>query len=271
MLRDRQARRAALVLACAAGGAQLAAAAADAWFLAAIGPRHLGTALAASSLLVALTLALVGAVSDRRDRRRTLVALCAAAAVVLPALDLAHRLGAEAAAVASMIVVKQLQAAVDLAFWVAIAERFDARAARRLVPWLTAAGGVGAVVGAALVVPLARLGGASLALGAGAGLMAVAAVGATRLDPARRLGAAPGRPRGEHRWGGGWRSPPRPAAGPRPRGGRSPCWMRLRLRGAAFRPRSSRREAASRYARLGGGSAAPPGRGARGSRRRFGC
>ncbi|MCL4225684.1 MAG: cyclic nucleotide-binding domain-containing protein [Myxococcales bacterium] len=203
MLRDRQARRAALVLACAAGGAQLAAAAADAWFLAAIGPRHLGTALAASSLLVALTLALVGAVSDRRDRRRTLVALCAAAAVVLPALDLAHRLGAEAAAVASMIVVKQLQAAVDLAFWVAIAERFDARAARRLVPWLTAAGGVGAVVGAALVVPLARLGGASLALGAGAGLMAVAAVGATRLDPARRLGAAPS-PGGSMRWGGGW-------------------------------------------------------------------
>src|SRR5688572_14064453 len=117
-MHDRQARLAALVLACASAGAQLAASAADAWFLAAIGPRHLGTALAASSLLVAITLALVGAASDRRDRRRTLIGLCAAGAVLLPALDLAHRMGAHAAAIASMIVVKQLQAAVDLGFWV---------------------------------------------------------------------------------------------------------------------------------------------------------
>lgn len=190
MLHDRQARTAALVLACASAGAQLAASAADAWFLAAIGPRHLGTALAASSLLVAVTLALVGAASDRRDRRRTLMFLCATGAVLLPALDLAHRMGASAAAIASMIVVKQLQAAVDLAFWVAMAERFDARTARRLVPWLSAAGGVGAVVGAALVVPLARVGGASAALIAGAGVMALAALLASRFDPSRRFGPA---------------------------------------------------------------------------------
>ncbi len=202
MVRDRQARYAALVLACASAGAQLAASAADAWFLAAIGPRHLGTALAGSSLLVALTLALVGAASDRRDRRRTLMVLCAIGAVLLPALDLAHRLGAHAAAVASMIVVKQLQAAVDLGFWVAIAERFDARTARRLVPWLSAAGGVGAVVGAALVVPLARVGGASAALVAGAAMMAVAAVLAGQLDPARRFGAVVA-PSSSLPWGGG--------------------------------------------------------------------
>ena len=192
MVHDRQARVAALVLACASGGAQLAASAADAWFLAAIGPRHLGTALAASSLLVALTLALVGAASDRGDRRRMLIMLCGSGAVLLPALDAAHRLGAEAAAIASMIVVKQLQAAVDLGFWVTIAERFDARTARRLVPWLAAAGGIGAVIGAALVVPLAHVGGASAALMAGAAMMAIAALLAVGLDPARRLGAAVG-------------------------------------------------------------------------------
>ena len=202
MIADRQARYAALVLACASAGAQLAASAADAWFLAAIGPRHLGTALAASSLLVAITLAVVGAASDRRDRRRTLIGLCATGAVLLPALDLAHRLGAHAAAVASMIVVKQLQAAVDLGFWVAIAERFDARTARRLVPWLSAAGGIGAVVGAALVVPLAQVGGASAALIAGAGMMAIAALLASRLDPSRRFGAVVAAS-SSMRWGGG--------------------------------------------------------------------
>ena len=194
---------AALVLACASAGAQLAASAADAWFLAAIGPRHLGTALAASSLLVAVTLALVGAASDRRDRRRTLIGLCATGAVLLPALDLAHRMGASAAAIASMIIVKQLQAAVDLGFWVAVAERFDARTARRLVPWLAAAGGVGAVVGAALVVPLAWVGGASAALGAGAGMMALAALLASRLDPSRRIGAVVSAS-SSMRWGAGW-------------------------------------------------------------------
>lgn len=203
MVHDRQARVAALVLACASAGAQLAASAADAWFLAAIGPRHLGTALAASSLLVALTLALVGAASDRGDRRRMLIGLCATGAVLLPVLDGAHRLGAEAAAVASMIVVKQLQAAVDLGFWVAIAERFDARTTRRLVPWLAAAGGIGAVVGAALVVPLAHVGGASAALIAGAAVMAVAALLATRLEPARHFGGASAGAR-SMRWGGGW-------------------------------------------------------------------
>ncbi|HUQ02477.1 MAG TPA: cyclic nucleotide-binding domain-containing protein [Kofleriaceae bacterium] len=205
MIQDRQARLAALVLACASAGAQLAASAADAWFLAAIGPRHLGTALAASSLLVAITLALVGAASDRRDRRRTLIGLCAAGAVLLPALDLAHRMGASAAAIASMIIVKQLQAAVDLAFWVAIAERFDARTARRLVPWLSAAGGVGAVIGAALVVPLAHVGGASAALVTGAGVMALAAVLSSRMDPSRRFGAVAAAPSSSSlRWSAGW-------------------------------------------------------------------
>ena len=200
---DPTARHAALVLAFAGAGAQLAASAADAWFLASFGPRFLGGVIAASSLLVAVTLALVGALSDQRDRRRTLIVLAASGAVILPALDLAHRLGARTSAVVAMIVVKQLQAAVDLGFWVAIAERFDARSARRVVPWLTAAGGLGATAGAALVIPIAEAGGASAALLAGAAMMAAAAALATRLPAARRFGSAPA-PGSSLRWGGGW-------------------------------------------------------------------
>ncbi len=199
---DPTARTAALVLAFASAGAQLAASAADAWFLASFGPRYLGGAIAASSLLVAVTLAVVGAASDRRDRRRTLIVLAVAGALVLPALDLAHRLGARPAALIAMIVVKQLQAAVDLGFWVALAERFDARTSRRLVPWLTAAGGLGATAGAVLVIPIARAGGASAVLIAGAVMMAAAAAMTTRLPAARRFGA-PAAGAGL-RWGGGW-------------------------------------------------------------------
>ncbi|HVV82343.1 MAG TPA: hypothetical protein VHE35_04660, partial [Kofleriaceae bacterium] len=128
MLADRQARLAAGTLACVSAGGQLAASAADAWFLSAIGPGQLGTAIAASSLLVAVVLGVVGAVGDRRDRRRLLVGLSAGGVVLLPALAFAHGLGPGPAAVVALIAVKQLQAAVELGFWIAAAERFDARA-----------------------------------------------------------------------------------------------------------------------------------------------
>lgn len=200
MLADRQARLAAGALACASAGGQLAASAADAWFLAALGPRHLGAAIAGSSLLVAVVVAVVGAQGDRRDRRQLLVALAAAGVVLLPLLELGHRFGAGGGAVAALVAVKQLQAAVELGFWIAVAERFDARASRRLVPWLTAAGGVGATAGAALVVPLARLGGTTAVMLAAAAAMAGAAGLAARLEPARRV-APPARARG--RWSDG--------------------------------------------------------------------
>lgn len=201
MLADRQARLAAGALACASAGGQLAASAADAWFLAALGPRHLGVAIAGSSLLVAVVLAVVGALGDRRDRRRLLVVLAASGVVLLPALELAHRLGMGGTAVIGLIVVKQLQAAVELGFWIAIAERFDARAARRLVPWLSAAGGVGATLGAGLVVPLAHQGGTTAVMLVAAVAMALAAALAARLDPAGRVASRAGRPRG--RWSDG--------------------------------------------------------------------
>lgn len=201
MLADRQARLAAGALACASAGGQLAASAADAWFLAALGPRHLGVAIAGSSLLVAIVLAVVGALGDRRDRRRLLVGLAAGGVVLLPLLELSHQLGASATAVIGLIAVKQLQAAVELGFWIAIAERFDARATRRLVPWLSAAGGVGATLGAALVVPLAGRGGTTAVMLVAAAAMGGAALLAARLDPARRVAARTGRRRG--RWSDG--------------------------------------------------------------------
>jgi hypothetical protein len=58
------------------------------------------------------------------------VAVLAAGAAAAPAV----------VAVIAIIAGKQLAAAVDLAFWVVLAERFDARQSARLVPVITAAG-----------------------------------------------------------------------------------------------------------------------------------
>ena len=55
---------------------------------------------------------------------------------------------------------KQLAAATDLAFWVVIAERLDARRSQRLLPVIAAMGGAGAALGAVLVVPIASAVGA---------------------------------------------------------------------------------------------------------------
>ena len=76
-------RSAAAILAGAAAGSHLACAAADAWFLAAVGPGRLGLAVAGSSFLVALVVAAVGGLADRRDRQRTLVALAGGGALAL--------------------------------------------------------------------------------------------------------------------------------------------------------------------------------------------
>ncbi|MBK9032742.1 MAG: hypothetical protein IPL61_15980 [Myxococcales bacterium] len=195
----RAARVAAAILACAGAAGHLAGAAADAWFLEAIGPGNLGPAVAVSSVLVAIVVAAVGALADRRDRQRTLVALAAGGAVLLAAVSLAHAHAPRAAAVIAFIAVKQLSAAVELAFWVAVSEWFDARTLRRMVPRLAAAGGVGGVIGAGLVAPIAHAAGAGVLLLCGAGVFAAAGLCAGLAPPARRVGASL-----KARTAGGW-------------------------------------------------------------------
>lgn len=192
----RAARLAAAILGCAGAGGHLAGAAADGWFLAAVGPDHLGAAVALSSAAVAITLAVVGVAADRRDRQRWLVGLAALGAVALAAVSLAHARFPRGAAVAGLIAAKQVQAAVELAFWVAIVDWFDARALRRLVPRLAAASSVGGVLGAAAVAPLAGLGGASAVMLCGAAAFAAAGLAAGFAPTTRRIatGLATGAP-----------------------------------------------------------------------------
>jgi hypothetical protein len=185
-------RSAAAILAGAAAGSHLAGAAADAWFLAAVGPGRLGLAVAGSSLLVALMVAVVGGLADRRDRRRTLVALAAGGALALAAIAALHQAAPRATAVFAFVCVKQLQAAVELAFWVAVSEWFDARTLRRLVPRLAAASGVGGLIGAALVAPIARVAGTGVLFASGAAAFALVAAVAARTPTTRRVGAALG-------------------------------------------------------------------------------
>src|SRR5688500_6282667 len=149
---------AAVVAGLGGAGGAMAASGADALFLAHVGAEHLGLALAASSLLVAIVLAVVGGLADRIDRRKLLGGAATAAAVSAGLLAVLAGMMPAAAGVIGLVVVKQLQAVVDLGFWVVVAERLDARQARRLVPRLAAAQGLGAAAGALLVVPVARLG-----------------------------------------------------------------------------------------------------------------
>ncbi|MCW5808529.1 MAG: hypothetical protein KIT31_39630, partial [Deltaproteobacteria bacterium] len=63
------------VFALASAGAAMSGAAADAMFLAEIGPGSLGVAMAVSSALLAIVLAVVGGLADRLERRRILATL----------------------------------------------------------------------------------------------------------------------------------------------------------------------------------------------------
>lgn len=175
------------LFAVASAGAAMSAAAADAMFLAELGPGSLGEAVAASSALLAVVLAVVGGLADRLDRRRLLAGLALASTLVLVGLALAAAVAPRVAAIAALIAGKQLAAATDLALWVAIGERLDARRSRRALPALAAAGGAGAAVGGALVVPLAELAGARGVLVAAAALLAVAAALALRLPATRAI------------------------------------------------------------------------------------
>ncbi|HEX4419546.1 MAG TPA: hypothetical protein VH165_16650, partial [Kofleriaceae bacterium] len=175
------------VFALASAGAAMAAAAGDAMFLSNIGPAHLGGAVAASNALLALVLAVVGGLADRLERRRVLASLAVVSAVVIAGLAGLSLAWPRAAAAITLIGGKQLAAATDLAFWVVIAERLDARRSQRLLPVLAATGGAGAALGAVLVIPLAGALGARGVLGAGAVLLALAGAGAARLPVTRRV------------------------------------------------------------------------------------
>jgi hypothetical protein len=177
------------VFALASAGAAMSAAAADAMFLAEVGSAHLGEAVALSSALLAVVLAVVGGLADRLERRRILATLSIVSAVVIAGLAaLSYQMPATAAVI-TLIGGKQLAAATDLAFWVVIAERLDARRSRRLLPVLAATGGAGAAVGAVLVVPIASAVGAPGVLLCSAALLALAALGASRLPQTRRVAA----------------------------------------------------------------------------------
>ena len=102
------------------------------------------------------------------------------------------------AAVTDAVGGKQLTAATDLAFWIVIAERIDARRSQRLLPVLAATGGAGAAIGGALVIPLvdgdrcaAACSSWRRGLLAARGARRVAAAG----DPPGRCGAREGRQR----------------------------------------------------------------------------
>jgi AAA family ATP:ADP antiporter len=178
------------VFALAGAGTAMAAAAADGLFLAEVGRERLGVALAISSALLAVVLALAGAAADRLERRRVLGSLAFASAVLLGSLAVLVAAAPGAVAWTLYIGAKQLAAATDLAFWVAIAERVDARRSPRVLPLLAATGGAGATVGAVLVVPLADLAGTRGVLVAAALLLAAAGVGSAWLGGgnARALG-----------------------------------------------------------------------------------
>ena len=179
------------VFALASGGAAMTAAAADGMFLAEIGPAHLGLAMAVSSALLAVVLAVVAALGDRLERRRVLATLAIVSAGVIAGLAALSTVMPRVAAVTALVGGKQLTAATDLAFWIVIAERIDARRSQRLLPVLAAAGGAGAAIGGALVIPIVELIGARGVLGVAAVLLLLAGLGASRLPATRRVGAAP--------------------------------------------------------------------------------
>ena len=179
------------VFALASAGAAMAQAAADGLFLAEVGRDALGIALALSSALLAVVLAVAGGLADRLERRRVLGTLAMVSAAVLAGLAALVVIAPVAAAWITYIGGKQLAAATDLAFWVVIAERVDARRSQRLVPLLAAAGGAGAALGALVVIPLAAVAGPrGVLLGAAAALV-LAGLGAARLPASRRVAAAP--------------------------------------------------------------------------------
>ncbi|MDX2089951.1 MAG: cyclic nucleotide-binding domain-containing protein [Kofleriaceae bacterium] len=175
------------VFALASAGAAMSAAAADAMFLSELGPGHLGEAVACSSALLAVVLAVVGGLADRLERRRVLSTLAVVSGVAIAGLAALSMVMPRAAAVLTLVGGKQLAAATDLAFWVVIAERLDARRSQRLLPVIAAMGGAGAAIGAVLVVPIASAAGARGVLVSAGALLVLASLGASRMAATRRV------------------------------------------------------------------------------------
>lgn len=177
------------------GAAVMSQAAADARFLAQLGPRTLAVAMAVSSALLALVLVVVGALADRAAKRSVLSGLALVAAAALCGFAALAEVAPQAAAWLGFLGAKQLAAAADLAFWMLATERLDARQSVRALPRLSAVGGLGGAVSAALAVPLASAGGPSAVMVGAAGLLALAALAAWRLPGdggARGAGGAAG-------------------------------------------------------------------------------
>ena len=127
----------------------------------------------------------------RLERRRVLASLSFVSAVVIAGLAALTVVAPRAAAIVTLVGGKQLAAATDLAFWVVIAERIDARRSQRLLPLLAATGGAGAALGAVLVIPIASAVGARGVLVVAAGCCSCSpALGASRLTATRRVVAA---------------------------------------------------------------------------------
>lgn len=180
-----------VVFALASAGAAMSAAAADAMFLSELGPGRLGEAVAISSALLAVVLAVVGGLSDRLERRRVLASLAIVSGAAIAGLAALSLVAPTPTAVLVLIGGKQLAAGTDLAFWIVIAERVDARRSQRMLPILAAMGGAGAALGAALVIPIAQAAGARGVLACAAALLVLAGLLASRMPATRRVGAAP--------------------------------------------------------------------------------
>ena len=180
-----------VVFALGSAGAAMSASAADGMFLSDVGPRHLGAAIVVSNILLAVVLAVVGGLADRGDRRRVLAGLALVSAVALAGLAAMSLAAPGPSAVLALVGGKQLAAGTDLAFWIAIAERIDARKSQRMLPLLAAMGGLGAAAGAVLVIPLAHAIGARGVLACAAGMLALAGAAAAQLPATRRVGEAP--------------------------------------------------------------------------------
>jgi hypothetical protein len=151
---------------------------------------------------------LVGGLADRLDRSRLLwrgtwIAL-ASVLLVISINSLFPRISAAVL----LVIGKQIGGALELLLWVVIADRFTAREARRILPWVVVANGAGAAFGAAMVGPLAGHFGSIGPLWAAAAVLALVGVSARLLlaAPDHRIAqhlAAPGAGRGRSKLSSG--------------------------------------------------------------------
>ena len=176
---------AAVAMAAFAGG--IVASAADALFISRVGFLHLGTVFALSSAVLVVVLAYLGSRADHGERGRLMVGVAVVATVVLALLGGLVGSAPKTVAIVTIVIAKQFSAALDLAFWVLVADRLDARQARKRIPMFVAAAGAGTAVGAFAVGPLVGALGSGLTLVCGAGGYAVTALLSWRF--ARRTAA----------------------------------------------------------------------------------